>query len=82
MSDDSSSSSESQTKSHSELFGLDPNNNSETKGHKEPGSVISGTQDMTKGKDDAPGPAASGGDDSTKVGGIAQADSDSSERPG
>lgn len=74
---------EQQTKSHSELFGLDPTNNSETKGHKEPGSVISGTNDAVKGSDSkGPGPAAGSGGDDTKVGGINKADSDSSERPG
>lgn len=82
MSEEDSKSTETQTKSHSELFGLDPTNNSETEGHKEPGSVISGTQDMTKGNDKGPGPAAGAGGVDTKVGGIQQADSSSSERPG
>lgn len=72
---------EHQTKSHSELFGLDPTNNSEHEGHKEPGAPIAGTVDPTKGKDSGPG--KTGGDDGsdTKVGGIA-ASGGGNERPG
>ena len=75
---------EQQTKSHSELFGLDPTNNSEHKGHPAPGGPIAGTIDPTKGKDDGPKPAGSSGNDEkdTKVGGVDSEGDGGSERPG
>lgn len=73
--------SEQQTKSHSELFGLDPTNNSEHEGHKEPGSAISGTVDPVKEKNSGPGPAGGSEGTDSKVGGV-DAPGGGSERPG
>ena len=63
-----------QTKSHSELFGLDPTNNSEHEGHREPGAPIAGTVDPISEKNSGPGKAAGGAEAESNVGGIAGSD--------